>query len=265
MFRYANKEPLFHVAKKQKLNVTHSYPRKYDTPVVNLAANKSMSRTMTKNKRRRRGRKGIIKKRIPRSLCPKSMLQLVKASNYITHTCTAGALALTPIQGNSVDDPFLAKGAGQPLGYDQWKALYRKATVVGSRVKVTVYNGSTTSVIYGITACPESQGTTALSDYEYYREFPGTKSRLLSPDVDHGYMSAKRKTKNMMSVSKIKDNDELALNLVTETAPTRQWYWHIWFQPTDQTTTTGYIEAVIDVEYVVLLHDNIIPSRSVET
>lgn len=218
-----------------------------------------------KNYKRKYRKRKIIKKRIPRALASANKLIKVKVSDYDPFTMTSGALAHNAIQGNSIDDPFIGGGDGQPLGYDQWKALYKSAYVLGCKVKLTCHNSSSTvPIIYGITPMKIPQSTSSLNSYEYYQELPGTVSRLLSPDVDHGILVSKRSTKKFLKRKDITDNEDLKLDLVTETPPTDIYYFHVWAQPVDQ-TTTGTCDMIKEVEYIVLLTDPVVPSRSVES
>lgn len=220
------------------------------------------SKTYKKRKNTKRGKK---KKRIPRTLQPRTKLIRVKASNYIPLNCTSGSLSYSAIQGNSCDDPYVGSGTGQPLGYDQWKTLYQGAYVLSSKVSYTVHNTSSECIVFGITPMNGPQGFSPLASYEHYREVSGTRSRILSPDVDHGYLSGATSTKKQLHRKNITDEDDLKLNLVTETQPTDMYYWNVWVQPIDQASTVNGIECIVDVEYIVLLTDPIIPTRSTES
>lgn len=253
-----------------ELGYAMSLQRYYAQKAMEQFGNKKNigSKQMSKKffRKNRRGKKrGVIRRRVPRLLQSPTKLIKVKVSDYQAMTCTTGAIEVRSLQGNSIDDPFRSAGTGQPLGYDQWKALYRKAYVLGAKVKFTVYNNQSTALMYGITAIPENQVGSALTSYEHYIESPKTVSRLLSPDVDHGFLINKQSTKKMLHLSKIKDNDECVVNLVTETAPSKEYHFQCWIQPVDQTSTLTGVQTVIDIEYIVLLCDPILPSRSVET
>lgn len=222
--------------------------------------NKKMPKKFAKKGKRR----GIVKKRIPRAITAKTKLIRCKATDYANLTCTSGALSRRTISGTNIVDPFASFGAGQPLGYDQWKALYNTAIVVGVKVRATVHNAASTSVMYGLSVCPRAQGETALTDYEHYKELPNTVSRLLSPDVDHGTIAIKSSTKRALGLKDLKDNEDVECLISADTGPTDQYYIHAWVQPTDQASTVGSpgIEFVFDVEYIVLLTNPIIPARS---
>lgn len=259
---------------------THHNPRKriyFENPKLQYEFEKDYwnnnlflkkSRKMVKQKRRRnRKRRSQRKRRIPRSLMPPSKVIRLKFSDYQSHNNSATAnLYANYVNGTSVIDPLLSASSQQPLGYDQWKALYKEAYVIGCKVKITCHNTATSSLIYGITPMQESQGTTALTDYEHYRELPGTVSRLLSPEMDHSILISKRSTKKMLHLKNIKDNDEVKHDLVTETAPSRNYYFHVWTQPTNKTTAlSSNPELIYDIEYIILLTNPVVPGRSQHT
>lgn len=216
------------------------------------------------NRRRKGKKRGIIRKFVPRTLAPKRKLIRCKAVETINLTSASGAIVVRHIQMNSIDDPFVGSGTGQPLGYDQYTALYEFAHVLASKVVVRVFNSGSTSILFGITPVGLNQGTTDLTDCEHYMELPNTRVRLFSPDVDHGIVANKISTKKFLGISKILDTNEYRVNLTDETPPSKLAYWHLWMQSQDHATSGG-ATVTVTVEYIVLLHDYKIPARSVET
>lgn len=254
-----NRYHLFdHPRKYQKVNVTHKIPIKQGVDVK--MAYRGKYRKKNNRKRRRRGMK---RNYIPRAIQPKTKLVRLKATKYFQMNSTTVVDKLT-IQGNAFDDIFGVDHTLQPLGYDQWKALYKKAIVVGTKVRITAHNEAANSVFFGISAMSPNQGTTSLDNYEHYKEMPGTVSRILSPDMDHGVLTLKRSTKRHLSYRNIRDEDDLEIDLVNETPPSKLYWIHAWCQATDVTTASA-VEFVADVEYIILLKDPIVPARSVET
>lgn len=237
-----------------------------------LASNKmprlSGYRRSVKVRRKPQRRRFRKRRRIPRSLTTNSKMIRVRAVDHFVHqTHTGGALEMTPVQLNSIDDPFTSTGTGQPLGYDQWKALYKKAFVAGSKVTLRFVNGDNTyNFMVGLTPMPLSQAATGLTDYEHYMEYPATKSLIVTPDMDKQWLFSKVSTRKHLHLSKLRDVDEIRVDLVNETAPADLAYWHIWSQPLTKTADpTGGVEFVVTVEYLVVLIDPVVPSRSVET
>lgn len=230
--------------------------------------NKYMPRKYTK--KRSNKKKGVIRRRRIPTLTPKTKIVKVRDTIYLNHTGTT-TLYLDNIQLNSCIDPFCDGSNKQPLGYDQWAALYKKAYVVGSKVIARVHNNGSSAVAVGICPMPESQSTTALSaggtqGYQYcsYADFRGNKQRILSPDVDHCVLVHKVSTKRFLGIKDIRDDDNSQISLAAETDATRKAYWHLYSQSLDGTTAYD-VDFVVTVEYIVLLTDPVIPSVSTAT
>lgn len=224
---------------------------------------RSYTRTMRKRRRGRR-RRGIIRRRIPRALMPREKVARCVAVYPVISAGTSGALIAQGVSMFDITDPFGGASNVQPLGYDQWKGLYNKACVLGLKVTIRVHNKGTAAVMCGITLLPESQGNTTLTPFEHYMELPTTKSRLLSPDVDHTVIVSKVNVRKHMRLKSLRDEDAFHVDLDNETAPTRQAYVHCWVQPIDKSTTNPF-EMVVTAEYLVRLFDPIVPARSTDT
>lgn len=213
--------------------------------------------------RRRRGsrRRGVIRRRIPRSLCPPSML--IRAR--VVTSGTAASASTTPtvvanLRGNDITDPLGSTGANQPLGYDQWKNFYRRAKVLGVKVTFTAHNSGSEAIVYGIQVVPENN-TIGLTPWEYMVETPRCKYRLLSPDVDHGTLSMTGSSKKEFKIKDIKDAEEIACDIATDTAPSRLYYFAP-FVANHHGTTAINVDWVLKVDYIVLLDKVAYPARS---
>lgn len=198
------------------------------------------------------------------TLAPKTKLIRCKVTGLRTNGGhAAGSLEMVPVQMNSILDPFGGAGSEQPLGFDQWRALYEFGYVVGAKITCEFHNADAFAYVVGITPCHIAQGTTSLASYEYYKELPGTKSVILSPDIDKAVLQSKISIKKWFSVKDLVDTNEYRINLNTPSEPSKLAYWHLWSQPLDQssTDTTG-VQIVMNVEYIVLLTSPVIPARS---
>lgn len=170
---------------------------------------------------------------------------------------------MVPLQINSVLDPFQGAGSEQPLGFDQWRALYEYAYVIGAKATIEFHNADSFAYVVGITPCHVAQGTTSLANYEYYKELPGTRSIVLSPDVDKAVLQSKISIKRWFNVKDLRDTNEYRMNLNTPSEPSKIAYWHLWSQPMDQTSTdTTGVQMVMTIEYLVLLTSPVVPARS---
>lgn len=169
-----------------------------------------------------------------------------------------------PLVMFDVTDPWGGNGNQQFLGYDQWKTLYKKAVVLGIKVTATCHNKGSVAAIFGVTPMPESQSTTALTSYHHYQEYPATKSRLMSNDLDHTTLVHKVGTAKHVGVKKLMDEDAYHCDLANETGPSKFACYHIWFQPVDQTTACAG-EIVVVAEFLIRLFDPVVPARSTDT
>lgn len=157
----------------------------------------------------------------------------------------------------------MTQGSGQPLGFDQWRALYENAYVIGAKCTVTYHNADNFSYMVGITPMDEPQGTTSLANYEYYMEKKGTTRMLLTPDVDKITLQSKVGLKRWVKVKDLLDTNEYRINLNTPSEPSKALYFHIWTQPTNQASTDASgVEMVCEMEYLLCLVHPVVPSRS---
>lgn len=227
-------------------------------------AKRGRSYTRTQTRRKRRGRRGLIRRRIPRALVPREKTVRLRAVSVFDSTSTSGVLAMVPVNLFDITDPFAGSAANQPLGYDQLKTLWNKAFVMGVKVSIRAHNESTVGIAFGITPMPESQGSTALTTFPHYAELAATKFRILSPEVDHGILVHTINLGKFVGVKKPRYEDAFHVDLDNETSPTRTAYYHIWTQPIDRLATAN-VELIITVEYLVRLFDPIVPARSTDS
>lgn len=224
--------------------------------------NKMARRRYARRIRRRRAPFRRRRSRVPRSLTltPRTKLVMGKTVKSQSLACTNGALQALAIQACNIIDPFQANGAEQPLGFDQWKALYNSAKVLGTKVVVQWHNAASASVIVGITR-QEQDGYLTPTSFEQAIEFPNTKYKYLSPDVDKCVMIGKGSTKKMLHRASIKDTEDLRNDIVDDTEPTVDYQFLLWAQPHDK-ATTGDVELIITLYQSILLYDRITPARS---
>lgn len=231
---------------------------------------RTRSRLRRTRPRRRRGRRLLkILRRVPRTLAPASKIVKTRIVYPENFTTTASTTTVKQILIHMIDvtNPITSTGGTatnqQPQGYDQWTSLYRRAKVLGCKVTFTLHNAGDKAVVFGITPIGENNATTAVA-WDFLAERPGGKYRILSPEVDHAVLSFKSGTKRAFKIKDIKDSDDIACNLVTQTAPTRSNYFSCWVANHDPTlAATKAIDVIVKVEYIVLLDQPISPTRSV--
>lgn len=215
-------------------------------------------RVFRRSKRRTRG---VIRKRLPRSLTTRTKLIRCRLVDSFQATHAAGAMERYLISMTNIVDPLGGGSANQPLGYDQWKTLYDKAKILGAKVKMTVHNSGTAEpIIMGLNPrYPNS--STSLADWEYNVEVAGSKSRILSQDVDHGTLVMSKSTKKMLNLKNLKDSTDIECDIGSDTGPSLSAYIEAWTQPFDKASATT-ADVIIQVDYIVMLYDPIVPARS---
>lgn len=171
-----------------------------------------------------------------------------------------GALAQWLLKANSLNDPTQSLGAGLPLYLDQWAAMYSKYIVLGSKV---IYKpqriSSTGSVVCGIHL---ADNTTSLADHDYYREAKLSKSVVLTDQRPNATIVMKYSGKKFWKVRNIKDDSEQEATFSTTPGdPTDIAYFHLYNQDLSKSEAIT-VEATVIMEFIVLLTNPVIPTRS---
>lgn len=223
------------------------------------------SRTLNVARRRTRFARRRMVRRIRRpvpTLWPQQKLVKFRVAQAIAPTAAGSTTTdVLVFRANSLSDPFASSGANLPLGLDQWAAMYSKYCVVGSRMYVQFHGetSNTGSTVVGVHTLRESSGLTQL---EHYKESPSGRSVLISPDNDKGSLVASYSLKGFDKIRRPKlAEDYQATFSTTPGDPAEIRYFHLWYQDTDKTSTCA-MEFVVTIEYVVLLWESVIPSRS---
>lgn len=190
--------------------------------------------------------------------------KLVKFRQVVCSSFVAPAGGGTPgtaiFKANSLNDAFGTAGNQLPLGLDQWAAMYSRYTVVGSRLNVRIHASALTGgILVGVSQIDNSA---ALGSHEYYMEIPRTRSKLLTGDLDHTAIGINFSAKKKFKVNKFGTAENLQGTFsATPGDPTEVTYYHLWAQ--DINTADGAtVEYVATLEFIVLLDESIVPSRS---
>lgn len=140
----------------------------------------------------------------------------------IALTATAGNQAQYAFRGNDCYDPDVPGIGHQPLGFDQYSALYQRFTVVASKIKATFFIASDTAQ-YTIGIQPSDVSTWTGTDWPV---FPMAKSMPVGTRAASNphTMSHYAKTKKVFGTLGITTNtDDYSGNATS--SPVKQWYW----------------------------------------
>lgn len=97
--------------------------------------------------------KSVVHKTL--SFVPPRMRQTLRYAQEINLVGTSGALASNGIALNGLFDPDTTGGGHQPLGFDQYLAMYERYCVLSTRVTIDcAINGAAVPTLVGITGLP---------------------------------------------------------------------------------------------------------------
>lgn len=232
---------------------------------ISVARRTKMAPGVRRRRRFRPRRGGRRPMRALTNLWPKTRLVKFKVvTNFTESVLEANSLVATvfSFKANSLNDPFTTKSSNLPLGLDQWAAMYKKYVVVASKFYAKVHNvTSAGSVTFGVCLRRPDESDT-LSSAGFYQELPMTRSKILSPDMDHAALGISYKAKKYWSVRKFHDAEQLHATFGTSPGdPTRMAHYQFFAQ--DTATGADYtLEGWFTIEYICLLFDPVTPSRS---
>ncbi len=160
---------------------------------------------------------------------------------------------------NGCFDPDITGVGHQPMGFDQWGALFTQYRVYASMIRILCANDATaqnTSYILG--TYPSNSGTT-VATLEAALEQPRMKKALVTPGRgEPGIVSNYVRTVDLAGGTLGAENQyrgTLSAN------PTIQFRWHI-FGGTLDVTTNIDVTFVVEIEYYVEFSQRTIPGQS---
>lgn len=228
-----------------------------------------MARTVTRrpyrrptNRRRRRRYRRRMRK-MSAGIPPTLVRRMVTSYPISLDPGSSGALTSAQVYLNSAFDPSGTVSATlQPLGFDQYEALYNKYVVVGWKVTVEcALLENTYPCIVGFTPMTTSS---ALTTSGHYRELPGTVSRLGTPDIDKIVFGAKGGVKKWLIPQGGKILSDEECSAAVSTNPSKLLYGHFWIQSLDTSADAGICRLIVKHEQIVVFFDRKTPSRSTQ-
>lgn len=161
-----------------------------------------------------------------------------------------GAIQLAQYRANSVYDPDYTGTGHQPLGFDQVAAWYNHYRVLGSKIRVTVLNGSTVAA----NACTAvgvylSDDTTVPTSWEHMAELGRGMQRLITTAN-----SGRASVRTGFSVRKFfgPNIDKGNTSAPVTTNPAEEAYFNVYAQAIDSSTTLGVnLQIKVEIEYTV--------------
>jgi hypothetical protein len=169
--------------------------------------------------------------------------------DYNSYTITSGVIAQVFYSVNNLFDPNTSGGGHQPMGFDQWAAIYNHYVVVSCDVSVRfTHPQGTGTIVVGVNLHDDTTAAAAYSTL--VEQGKGAWSTLVS-----GFGETQRTlkyhydAKNWFNITNIKDNLDRLGGPVTG-GPGDNVALGIWGQSIDY-TQSGSFQAVVQMDFLV--------------
>lgn len=217
-----------------------------------------------RNRRRREWKRRPYKKRqqvrklanIGRAIIPDQMGTILKYTDRITLTCTAGVAEIYEFKINSIYDPDLTGTGHQPVGRDEWMAFYSRYRVLSAKCKASFYSTEAVNNYMAEIACAFStERYTANTDPELFAQNPYSRYKRMSLifNSDKSYLQQQTSIGPLLGESKTSYKTDTSYHGTDSADPGVLAYWTVAVQPIDQATTSTYI-IYVDIQQYVVFH-----------
>lgn len=202
--------------------------------------------------RKRPRRRALVLNYVPSGM-PTQRVAKLKYCQVNALTSTTGILNEQRFSANNIYDPDITGGGHQPMGHDQWLALFNHYVVLGSKITMKFCDSDNTVTPAHVGLYLSDGKTLSYSTgYEYIEARKG-QYRMMVPNQGKALiLRNKFSAKKFFNVKDVKDNT-MRLGAAMGASPTEQAYYHIWFQTIDASTNT--MRYIVEIEYIVLFSE----------
>jgi len=199
---------------------------------------------------------GLVCSPVP--LAPAATRTVLRYSARTTVNCNLGFLNSQVFSGNSVFDPDVTGTGNQPVGHDQWSALYTRYRVLASAVRVAACTPAATtnaSSLINLVVTPMNLAN-ALSNADAGAAQPYAKRAVFNGFYPQGLSSSPAQIYHQMTTAQMQGHNAEAViaddenSATTAANPAQMWYWHILVEPVDRATSTN-VTLEITIDYLV--------------
>lgn len=198
----------------------------------------------TYRRKKMRGRRPLTSRYTPSGM-PAQRIAKLRYAEQVELTSTLGGLTEHRFSCNNAYDPNTTGTGHQPMGYDQWSALFNHYTVLGAKVTInTLQNAGAVNPGYIGVYTTDGTSNPYTSADEFIEAKRGSFTQLVADQAHVKRLVSKFSTKKFFNVSDVKDNSELKASVTA--SPSEVAFWNIWYHTTDGTTNSVKIMVVID-------------------
>lgn len=194
-------------------------------------------------RRKRMPKKNLMFKRtggplkVPRDVIPRSLIVKLPYDAGSISGQTDNTVINTQYYSNNIFDPQVATGGGQPMGFDQWSALYLNYRVHGVGIEVLCDNAGFHGGVVGI--YPHSSNIVP-STLGHFMEF-GESKYVTCNNGSRPYTLRKYlRNHALFGVSKREYNDDERFASGVGSGPSKLGYVNIFRQAIDEQTITNF-------------------------
>jgi len=180
---------------------------------------------------------------------PKTRRAILRYADQLGLTSSTGSLASHVFRANSIYDPDYTAAGHQPMGHDQWAALYNHYVVLGSKLTVRfIPNASSTAPCAMGTYLTDGTAVPYTTPSEFIEAKRGNYKIFKATDRAVTLIQ-KYSAKKQYNVADVKDNVG-RIGAAMDTNPSDEAFFNIWFDAIDGSTSTCVCMVYID--YIVL-------------
>lgn len=184
---------------------------------------------------------------------PDVMMTKMKYVSFDTQSSGVGSIDVYTFRGNSVQDPDYTGGGHQPNSFDQYATIYNKYKVMGCKLTIDATNNTdTVGTVVGIQA--SNSPSFGYTGYPEPIEQQRCKSTILTGKEGQGNrirLSKYYSSKAILGKKNINDEDYGA---EVTTNPTDEWYWHVFSQALNQ-SSSWQVSIMVQLTYYVKFYD----------
>lgn len=178
---------------------------------------------------------------------PNSIITKIRYIELYKLTSTTGSVASQVMAANGIYDPDVSGGGHQPMYHDYYAGIYNDYTVIGSRIKVTLTNTSSShAVVWGINGDDDSSGSSTLTTHMEQNNSQWMQVGTATGGHDTGTITANFEPLRDFGVATKDDGQSMT---ATGSNPSELWCYQIYAAAQDLGTAT--CEITVEVDYTV--------------
>lgn len=194
----------------------------------------------------RRRRKALASMGTPSGM-PTTRIAKMRYCTQVALSSTLGSLATHQFSASGIYDPDITGVGHQPMGFDQWAALFNHYVVIGSKISAYITHSSTSFGMVNLYLSDDAS-TPYTSTLEFTEAKKGTFT-VISNQRTPAKLYSKYSAKKFFNITDVKDNLD-RIGAPNNANPTDTAVYNLVYQTTD--ASTHALDAIVVIDYLVL-------------